>query len=262
LGLTKLRNAVLGGELAGEIEAVGGAVTRFKKGDQVFAFTGLGFGAHAEYKCLTEDGAVALKPCNCTCEQAAAIPIGGRTALHFLRKANIRRGQKILVYGASGSVGTYAVQLAKSFGAEVTGVCSTSNIELVRRLGADRVIDYTHEDFSTTGDRYDIICEAVGKSSFSACMKVLKDDGVYLAVSVPVLTPRMILTTLMGRRKIINTPPAEKTASTDLLFLKERVEAGDIKPVIVQEFPFDHIAEAHRYVDKGHKKGNIVIKIC
>jgi NADPH:quinone reductase-like Zn-dependent oxidoreductase len=260
LGLTKPKNAILGAELAGEIESVGKDVKRFKKGDQVIAATLKGFGAYAEYKRLPEDAAVIIKPSNITYEAAAALPIGARTALHYLRKANIQPGQKVLVYGASGSVGTYAVQLARYFGAEVTGVCSTANIELVKSLGADKVIDYTVEDFSNNGETYDVIFEAVDKSSFSACIKSLKVDGIYLNIAVPLPGPRMLWTKMTGsKRLMLGENPPEK--AEDLTFIKDLVEAGKLRPVIDRCYPLEQIIEAHRYVDKGHKKGNVVITV-
>lgn len=260
LGFRKPKKAILGVELAGEIESVGKGVKLFKKGDQVFAATLIGYGAYAEYKCLPEDAAIAIKPSNITYEEAAALPIGARTALHYLRKANIQPGQKVLVYGASGSVGTYAVQLAKYFGAEVTGVCSTANVELVKSLGADKVIDYTAEDFSTKGETYDVIFEAVDKSSFSACIRSLKKDGIYLNITVPLPGIRMLWTKMTSSKKLIlgENPPER---SEDLVFLKELVEAGKIKPVIDRCYPLEQIVKAHRYVDKGHKKGNVIITV-
>jgi NADPH:quinone reductase-like Zn-dependent oxidoreductase len=210
---------------------------------------------------MPEDGCLAIKPANMTFEEAAAIPFGGNTALHFLRKGNVRRGQKVLIYGASGSVGTYAVQLAKYFGAEVTGVCGTANLELVTSLGADKVIDYTKEDFTKNGETYDVIFDAVGKSPFSGCMRSLKKEGIYLqAVAAPALMVRMRWTSMISSKKLIGGTATPETAN--LIFLKELVEAGKMKPVIDRCFPLEQIVEAHRYVEKGHKKGNVVITVA
>jgi NADPH:quinone reductase-like Zn-dependent oxidoreductase len=262
-GLTKPRKVtVLGNELAGEIEAVGRDVTLFEKGDKVFGQTGLSLGANAEYRCLPESGTLEIKPANLTFEQAAVIPFGGSTALHFLRKGGIRCGHKVLIYGASGSVGTAAVQLARYFGAEVTAVCSTANIELVKSLGAGTVIDYTREDFTRSSQKYDIICDTTGKSSFPGCINSLNQNGVYLRVVNMAISPivRGLWASLTSKRKVIGGIAEEKKES--LGFLKELIEAGKYKPVIDRIYPLEQLAEAHRYVDSGHKKGNVAITVC
>jgi len=260
LGLRKPKKPILGVELAGEVESVGKDVKRFKKGDQVFAATLTDFGSYAEYKCLREDGPVAIKPANTTYAEAAAIPIGARTALHFLKKGNIKRGQKVLIYGASGSVGTYAVQLARYFGAIVTGVCSSTNLELVKSLGADKVIDYTEKDFTKKLELYDIIFLASGKCPFPVLIKSLDKEGVYLDVTRPVKTLQMMWTSMTGKQKTVvgGNPPESAEA---LIFLKGLVETGNLRPVIDRSYTLDQIVEAHRYVDKGHKKGNVTVTV-
>jgi len=265
-GLRKPKRPILGTEFAGEIEAIGKDVRRFRPGDQVFGATGAGFGAHAEYICLPEDGALAKKPANTTFAEAAAICEGGLTALPFLRDTGkIQHGDRVLINGASGAVGSSAVQLAKIFGADVTGVCGPTNVTLVRSLGADRVIDYTREDFTQTGQRYDIIFDAVSKSSFARCKDSLTPGGVYLATVPSLALYRHVLwTAKFGGKKarVAATglrPPREK--ARDLLILKELTEAGTLRPVIDSTYPMDQIVEAHRRVETGHKKGHVVVEL-
>ena len=265
-GLTKPKKNILGIELAGEIEAVGNDVKLFKEGDQVFGMTGgVALGAYAEFKCMPEDGALVIKPTNMTYEESVAVVEGGLTALNFLRnKANIQSGQKVLIYGASGSVGTASIQVAKYFGAEVTGVCSSANLELVKSLGADMVIDYTKEDFTKNGQTYDIIFDTVGKRSFSLCKGSLTQKGVYLdAAGVATIFP-MLWTSMFGSKKAILTATYVRPASEitkDLIVLKELIEAGKIQSVIDRRYPLEQTAEAHRYVETGRKKGNVVITV-
>ena len=265
-GLRRPRKTILGGEFAGEIEAAGKDVTRFKEGDRVFAAPGTSYGTYAEYKCMPEEGALAAMPANASFEGAAAICEGGLTALPFLRdNGGIQSGQRVLVNGAAGAVGTSAVQLARVFGAEVTGVCSTSNVELVKSLGADEVVDYTTEDFTRTGQSYDIIFDAVGKSSFSRCKGALNRGGVYLT-TVPSLAIMLqtLSTSKIGsnRAAIAFTGLRSSSAKTkDLVFLRELAEAGKIRPVIDRRYPLEQTVEAHRYVEGGHKKGNVVITV-
>lgn len=261
-GWSKPNKPVLGVELAGEIEAVGQGVTAFKKGDRVFGIDSRTFGAYAEYACRPAAGPLAPMPSNMSFEEAASIPFGAGTALYFLRdRAKIRPGQKVLVIGASGGVGVYAVQLARYFGAEVTGVCSTGNVELVKSLGAFRVIDYTREDFTRQGDRYDVILDTVpGKASFSRCKGSLAPKGLYLAVAGgPKEMMQSLWTSLAGGKKVVFGSPTENSA--DLTFLKGLAEHGHIKPVIDKRYPLEQAAEAHRYVDTGRKKGSVVL-VC
>lgn len=264
-GLIKPRGtSIPGTELAGEIEAVGKDVKRFKEGDQVFGAAGLGFGANAEYICLAEEpgeleGGVAIKPANMTYEEAATVPFGGRDALHFLRKGHLQSGQKILINGAGGSIGTFAVQLAKHFGAEVTAVDSTEKLDMLRSIGADHVVDYTQEDFTERGEVYDVIFDVVGKVSFSRSSKALKQNGTYLLANPVSQIVRGLWTSLTSSKKVV----METASGTieDLVFLRELVEARKIKAVIDRSYPLEQIAEAHRYVETGQKKGNVVITV-
>ena len=257
-GLIRPKNPILGNELAGEIEAVGKDVKLFKEGDQVF---GEGSGTYAEYICLPEEGVLAIKPANMTYEEAAAVPFGAHSALFFLRdKGNIQSGQKVLINGASGSIGTFAVQLAKYYGAEVTGVGNPTSLEVMKSIGAIKVIDYTQEDFTKSGETYDIIFDVVGKSSFSGSISSLKKNGIYLLANPkPSLYIRGLWTSMTSSKRVISGLTKQKTE--DLIFLKELIEAGKIKSVIDRRYPLEKIAEAHSYVDKGQKTGNVVITL-
>ena len=262
LGLRKpTRITILGTEFAGEIVSAGKDVTRYQPGDQVFGYTGLGMGTYAEYMCLSEKpsgmaGVLAKKPANVTYEEAAAVPFGGLEALHSLRKANIQSGQRVLIIGAGGSIGTYAVQLAKHYWAEVTAVDKTGKLEMLRSIGADHVIDYTQEDFTKSGQTYDVILDAVGKSSFSGSLRSLKENGTYLNAN-PGLFSRVRRTSKRSSKRVI--PWTAGYTANNLLALKELIEAGTIKAIIDRRYPLERIAEAHRYVETGHKKGNVVI---
>ncbi|OLS40764.1 NAD(P)-dependent alcohol dehydrogenase [Bacillus sp. MRMR6] len=262
-GLKRPRNAIFGTELSGEIDAVGNKVTRYNVGDQVFGLSAKTFGAQAEYKCLHEDTPLAIKPAAMSYEEAVAVCDGAPTALTFLRdKAKLQRGQRILINGASGAVGIYAVQIAKYLGSEVTGVCSTANVELVKSHGADQVIDYTQEDFTQNGQIYDVIFDAVGKRTFSQCKGSLTQSGVYLStvLSFSVLLD-MLLTAALGNKRAIFVTAGLMQNQANMIFLSELYESGKIKTVIDRRYPLEQLAEAHRYVEKGHKKGNVVITL-
>jgi NADPH:quinone reductase-like Zn-dependent oxidoreductase len=261
LGFTRPKNPIYGMELAGVVEAVGKAVTRFKPGEAVFASTlDEKFGAHAEYKCLREDAAIALKPGNISFEEAAALAIGGNTALYFLRAGGVGPGQKVLIHGASGAVGTHAVQIAKAFGAEVTGVCSTRNLALVQSLGADRVIDYTRSDFTQSGETYDVIFDTVGKTSFSESQRVLKAGGYYLSTVFAGGAPAKLWYERTTGKHIIGGTAPQRAEALDVL--KELVETGKVKPVVDRCYPLAQAAEAHRYVETGRKTGNVVLQVA
>lgn len=259
-GLTKPKKNILGGPLSGEVEAIGTSVKLFKVGDQVFGSTGMSFGAYAEYKCLPENATLSLKPKNISHEEAAVIPFGGTTALFFIKKANIQRGQKVLINGASGAVGTAAIQLAKYYGAHVTGVCSNANIDLVKSLGADEVIDYTKEDFTKNGKSYDVIFDTTDKISFSNSLRSLNKKGILILVASGLSGMLQSLwTSITSSKKVIAGIIKEK--AEDIIFLKELIENDQLKPVIDRSYPLEEIVEAHRYVEKGHKKGNVAITI-
>ena len=261
-GLLRPKATILGSELAGEVEAAGKDVASFKQGDQVFGLSGLHFGAHAEYVCLPEEAAIAARPANMDYEEAAAVCDGAMLAIAFIRRTNRQEGQRVLVNGASGSIGPAAVQLAKYYGAEVTAVCNTRNLELVRSLGADAVIDYTREDFTRDGQTYDAVFDAVGKSSFRRCSSLLKKGGIYLSSDLGFLAQNPLLalwTPGIGGKRI--KFPIPKVSKKDVCFFKELVEAGRYKAVIDRRYPLDRIVEAYRYVETGQKTGNVVITV-
>lgn len=258
-GWNKPKVNILGSELAGEVEAVGKDVKKFKVGDQIFAYAGMGMGANAEYVCIPESGSVALKPANLTYQEAATLPYGAVMAASLLAKANIQRGQKVLINGASGGIGSMAVQLAKYYGAEVTGVCGTPRLEFVKSLGADKVIDYTKQDFTQNGETYDLIFEILGRSSFSRVRRSLKPDGIYLLSSFKMKALLdMLWTSLTGSKQKVICAFANETPDS-LIFVKKLVEEGKIKAIVDKSFPMEQAAEAHRYVESVYKKGNVVI---
>nr|WP_260408296.1 NAD(P)-dependent alcohol dehydrogenase [Planomonospora venezuelensis] len=253
------RMRTLGTELAGEVEAVGAKVTRFRPGDEVFGFTGFRLGANAEYVCLPQRASLAPKPVNTDFEEAAAAVDGASTALYFLSKAGIRSGHRVLVYGASGSIGTYAVQLAKRFGAHVTAVCGPANAGLVTELGADEVIDYTREDYSRSGAVYDIVFDTLGKSSFSRARSVLARRGRYASTTGLRNTFLSLATSVSRGRRVVTGMSVEKNEA--LIFVKRLVEAGELQIMIDRRYSFDQLAEAHRHVETGHKRGNVVVTV-
>jgi NADPH:quinone reductase-like Zn-dependent oxidoreductase len=263
LGFAKPRKKfrILGTEFSGKIESVGSKVTKFKTGDEVYAFRGFGTGCYAGYKCMSENGSISLKPHNMSFIEAASVVDGATTALFFLKeKANIREGQKVLINGASGSIGTFAVQIARYFGAEVTGVCSEKNTELVKLLGADKVVDYTKELFTKTTDAYDIIFDTVGKSSFAHCKRALKNGGKYIVTVMSLKVVALsLLTKFSNRKKVIFSMSVEKTPA--LNFIRTLIEGGKLATVIDKKYSLGELPEAHAYVEKGHKTGNVVIEV-
>lgn len=257
------RVTVLGQEFAGEIESVGKDVTLFKKGDEVFGATGFSFGAYAEYICIQEsdpdEGVIAKKPVNISYEEAAAFPVGGLNALHFLRKTDIRDGMKVLINGAGGSIGTVGIQFAKSLGAEVTAVDSAGKLDMLRSIGADHVIDFTREDFTGSGEKYDIIFDVVGKASISACMRSLRENGIYLLGNPNFFRKIRGRFTSRGGKRFFAGTASYRTE--DLVFLKDLIESGKVRPVIDRSYPLEQIPEAHRYVETGEKVGNVIIEV-
>lgn len=260
LGIFKPRNSVLGVELSGTVVQTGKLVTQFKVGDQVMAASLKKFGAYAEYICLSENDTVVLAPKNISLVTAAALPVGAQTALHFLEKGNISRGQKILVYGASGSVGSYAIQIAKNIGTEATAVCSSINTSILKTLGADCVLDYTSPLFHQQLQQYDTVFVAVDQLPFSACRKIIRKGGTYINITNPFPTPQQLWLSLTGKMNLILAENVPETKDY-LQRIKAMVEAGVLTPVIDQHYTFDQMIEAHRYVDKGHKKGNVVVTL-
>ncbi|MBA7513566.1 alcohol dehydrogenase [subsurface metagenome] len=259
-GIKKPKRKILGSEFAGEIEAVGKVVKLFQEGDQVFGYRGPSMGAYAEYLCMSEEGRVAIKPTNMSYEEAATVPFGAMTALNLLRKVNIQSGQKVLINGASGGIGNFAVQLAKNSGAEVTGVCGTPRLELVKSLGADKVIDYTKEDFTKSGETYDIVFDILGRTSFSRGKRALKKNGIYLYASFKTRKLlQMLRTSIIGSKKVKCAISIDTTE--DLIFIKELAEEEKIKSFIDRSFPLEQIAEAHSYFESGLKKGSVVITV-
>jgi NADPH:quinone reductase-like Zn-dependent oxidoreductase len=261
-GLFRPKRKILGSELAGEIEAIGKDVRLFKKGHPVFGLTGDDLGAHAEYICRPEESPIVAKPANMNYEEAAAVCDGAMLAFTYIKRIDLQKGQKILIYGASGSIGTAAVQLAKSRGAQVTAVCNTKNMEIVKSLGADDVIDYTKEDFAKNGQAYDFVLDAVGRSSFFRCKKLLKKDGIYMSTDLGFLSQNIFLivwTKFFGRKKVLF--PLPKARKEDVSFFKELIEAGKYKAVIDRRYPLEQIVEATRYVETRQKTGNVVITV-
>lgn len=258
-GLMKPKIEIFGFVFAGEVEAIGKDVTRFSEGDLVYGTTGMTMGAYAQYVCVAEDIVVAAKPGNLSFEEAASVPFGGNTALHFLRKARVGKGQNVLIYGASGAVGTAAVQIAKAMGANVTGVCSTTNLELVTGLGADQVIDYTREDFTENGQSYDVIFDTVGKSDYARSLKSLRSGGVYALAAAGFGTMLRGALRLGRSTKVVSGVMHE--TQEDLIYMNGLLETGALKPVIDRAYPLAQISQAHAYAEKGHKKGNVVIAI-